>query len=94
VHPPPPPPPQKSLAALFASDPECKGKARGQQASRAMQFAGAQPDDELELKKLQVRWQGWGRQLTALPLLRLPSQPCQVHACAPVGVLDACATPA
>lgn len=50
-----PPPTYRSLAALFASDPECKGNAKGQQASRAMQFAGAQPDDELELKKLQVR---------------------------------------
>lgn len=51
----------RSLTDLFAADPECaaKGKADRQAGgaglARSMQFAGARLDDELELKKLQVR---------------------------------------
>lgn len=49
---------RRSLAHLFACDPECAAKNKErQQLSRALQFAGSQLDHELELKKLQVRSQ-------------------------------------
>lgn len=44
----------RNLADLFAADPECTKEKEGGKDTRALLFAGAKLDDEMDMKKLQV----------------------------------------